>query len=73
VPLCSLGDNMVADVTAKNLDGGVDRQRRELAELLHVGVALLATAEAILIRRVQRNIRVARRHDGSPQWFPEYK
>jgi hypothetical protein len=25
-----------------------------------------------LIRRVQRNIRVVRRHDGRPQWFPKY-
>jgi hypothetical protein len=60
---------MIANVTAEDLDGGVDRQRRELAELLHLGVALLATAEAVLIGR--RNVRVVRCHGGRAQWFPK--
>ncbi|HEX9468740.1 MAG TPA: hypothetical protein VF957_04315 [Bradyrhizobium sp.] len=52
---------MVATVAAENLDGGVDRQSRELAELLHVGVAFFTAARAFLIGRI---IRVVRRHNG---------
>jgi hypothetical protein len=62
-------DHVVAGVAAEHLDGGVDRQSREFAELLHHSVALLATSQAILIRPVRRNIRVVRRHHSRPSVF----
>lgn len=58
---------MIASIAAENLDGGVDRQRGEFAQLLHFSVASFATApRVVLIRRIWRNIRVARRHDARP-------
>jgi hypothetical protein len=62
---------MIADVAAEDLDGGVNRQSWEYAQLRHCGVALLATARAALLRRIRGNIRVVRRHDGRPNVFTE--
>ena len=57
---------MIADIAAENPDGGANRQRGEFGELFHVGIASFAAAQGIVIRRIWRNIRVARRHPTTP-------
>ena len=64
----AVGGHVIAGVTAENPDGGPDRQGGEFAEPLHYGAAFLAmTKDIVLLRRLRRNVRVIRRHDGSPQ------
>src|SRR5260370_41341398 len=61
--LCRFRDHVIASVTAKDPDGGVDRQRRQFAELLHVRVALLAIARGLVLTcRIRRKLCVVRRH-----------
>ena len=65
--LSAVRDHVVTDIAAENPDRGADRQRREFSQLLHGGIAFFATAHGVvLIRRIGRNIRIARRHHGRP-------
>lgn len=65
--LSAVGNHVIASVAAENLDGGVGRERGEFAQPFHFSTASLATARgAVLIRRIGRNVPVARRHDGRP-------
>src|SRR5258708_17905693 len=49
-------------------EGVPDHQVGEYTDLLHYGDAFLAmTQDIVLFRRLRRNVRVIRRHDGCPQ------
>jgi len=58
--------HVIADVAAENPDGGANQQCGEFGELFHFGVASVAAAHRVMIRRIWRNIRVARRHPRRP-------
>ena len=65
--LCPFRDHVITDEAAEDLDGRVDRQGREHAELPHLGIAFRAIAhELVLNRRIRRNIRVVGCHNGQP-------
>jgi len=54
---------MVAPVAAKHLKGGVIRERRQFAQLLHRCAAFFANALGGVIRRIESTARVVRRHE----------
>src|ERR1700722_18310569 len=58
-----VGDDMVAPVAAKHLKGGVIRERRQFAQLLHRRAAFFANALGGGIRRIESTARVVRRHE----------
>ena len=63
---------MIAGVAAENLDRGADRQRGEFGQLFHDRAAFFTAAHGVaLIRRIGRNIRIARRHHVPPLCFFE--
>jgi hypothetical protein len=57
---------VIATVATEDLDGGVDRQSWQFAQLLHHRIAFFANAHGIWIRWIQRTVHVVRRHDHRP-------
>ena len=53
---------MIAPVAAKHLEGGVVRQSRQFAQLLHHGAAFFANALGSLIR-IESVVGVVRHHE----------
>jgi len=71
-PLGLFRDNVIADEATEDLDGCVDRQGREHAELSHLGAAFRAIArELVLFRRIRRNIRVVGCHNDRAFFQPK--
>jgi hypothetical protein len=54
---------MIAPVAAKHLEGGVVRQSRQFAQLLHHGAAFFANALRGVIRRIESVVGVVRHHE----------